>query len=91
MSKFKGTKGEFSPDIGVDQLSDDQFQVLIDSTNGDTVAAVYGKTPEEALANARLLAASKELLSICKHARIFSLSNELKKDINDIITKISEE
>jgi DeoR/GlpR family transcriptional regulator of sugar metabolism len=90
MSKFKGTKGEFNSDIGIDQLSENQFQILIDSSNGDTVAAVYGKTADEAQANARLLAASKELLSLCKHARIYNLSKELKNDIDDIIRKIQE-
>ena len=64
MENFKATPGNWSADIGADELHDDCFQVMVTSDeDGYCVANALGRKYEEAMANAQLIAQAKNAIS----------------------------
>ena len=67
-TEFKGTKGDFKEDLGIDLLghNDELMQIIIFSkeVNTHNVAHVFGLSQEEVMANAKLFAKSKEMLEM---------------------------
>jgi hypothetical protein len=68
MTNFKGTKGDFKEDLGIDLVghNDELMQIIIYSKHVNThnVAHVFGVTQEEVMANAKLFSKSKEMLEM---------------------------
>ena len=66
--EFKGTKGSFKEDLGIDLLgyNDELMQIIIFSkeVTKHNVAHVFGLSQEEVMANARLFANSKKMLQL---------------------------
>lgn len=62
MKDFKGTKGEWHADIGADELNQKYIRVIVDSDQGLSPAHAFGKTYDEAMANARVIAQSKNAI-----------------------------
>ena len=67
---FKGTKGNFKEDLGIDLLghNDELMQIIVFSkeVNTHSVAHVFGLSQEEVMANAKLFANSKKCLNYYK-------------------------
>jgi hypothetical protein len=65
---FKGTKGNFKEDLGIDLLGNDDelMQIIIFSkeVNTHNVAHVFGLSQEEVMANAKLFSNSKKMLEL---------------------------
>lgn len=68
--EFKGTKGDFKDDLGIDLLghNEELMQIIIFSkeVNTHNIAHVFGLTQEEVMANAKLFANSKKMLEMLK-------------------------
>ena len=67
-TEFKGTKGDFKQDLGIDLLGhdDELMQIIIFSkeVNTHNIAHVFGLSQEEVMANAKLFVKSKEMLEM---------------------------
>ncbi len=65
---FKGTKGNFKEDLGIDLLghNDELMQMIVFSkeVNTHNVAHVFGLSQDEVIANAKLFANSKKMLEL---------------------------
>jgi hypothetical protein len=82
MNKFKGTKGDFKEDLGIDLLghNDELMQIIVFSkqVNTHSVAHVFGLSQEEVMANAKLFANSKKMLEM-----LIKMKNKDEWDIED--------
>lgn len=48
-------------DIGIDEIADDQYQIIIMDATGVTIGVVYGKTHEQAEERAKFICESVNL------------------------------
>jgi len=82
MKQFKGTKGDFKEDLGIDLLghNDELMQIIVFSkqVNTHSVAHVFGLSQEEVMANAKLFANSKKMLKM-----LIKMKNKDEWDIED--------
>jgi len=96
MSEFKGTKGEWKEDIGIDILSNDLHQIIVYSKHVNThnIAHVFAFNQAEATANAKLIMCAPDMLQMLIRAEqwILNCSEEAKivTDIKQLIKKATE-
>lgn len=85
--EFKGTKGVFKEDLGIDELEFDIYQISICDEQYNVIGYAYGKDENECLANGKLFSKSKDLLEMIINAQevLESAGFEAKQLIKETI------
>lgn len=93
--EFKGTKGDFKEDLGIDLVghNDELMQIIVFSkqVNTHNVAHVFGLSQEEVMANAKLFTNSKKMLEMLeKVLKENHCTPDLDKEIEQLIKEVTE-